>query len=55
MRMHFAYGYKNLYAKFFVRGFHESLLRVYKFIIHVCKYSVGNTMEYPSGYKELFF
>lgn len=53
--MHFVYGYKNLYAKFFVRGFHESLLHVYKFIIYVCKYCVGNTMEYPSGYKELFF
>jgi len=55
MRMHFAFGYKNLYAKFFIRGLHESLLHVYKFIIHVCKYFAGNTMEYPSEYKELFF
>jgi len=37
---------------FFVRGFHESLLHVYKFIIYVCKYCVGNITEYPTGYKE---
>jgi len=57
MRMHFTYGYKNLYATFFVRGFHESLLgiHVYTFILYLCKYCVGNIMQHTSGYKNFFF